>query len=170
MDVGGVSPAELSAAIGTPVGQLQAEYNQLRPKGLFSTGVPAPRGLPEDFALQTGAYGAPTPTFLALPEKKTATSAAETPLPSGSTQNTDTGSEYIATDREGGLIKMAEGGGPPKMAELSAARRRVLRLTLLNILTMRGAWLAACRSLFVMRTARLLGMKAATYHCRFSVT
>jgi hypothetical protein len=120
MDVGGVSPAELSAAIGTPVGQLQAEYNQSRPRGLFSTGVPAPRGLPEDFALQTGAYGAPTPTFLALPEKKTATSAAETPLPSGSTQNTDTGSEYIATDREGGLIKMAEGGGPPKMAELSA--------------------------------------------------
>jgi hypothetical protein len=122
MDVGGVSPAEASAAIGTPVGQLQAEYNQLRPGGLFSTGVPAPRGLPEDFALQTGAYGAPTPTFLALPEKKTATSAAETPLPSGSTQNTDTGSEYIATDREGGLIKMAEGGGPPKMTELSAKK------------------------------------------------
>jgi hypothetical protein len=65
MDVGGVSPAELSAAIGTPVGQLQAEYNQSRPRGLFSTGVPAPRGLPEDFVLQTGAYGAPTPTFLA---------------------------------------------------------------------------------------------------------
>jgi hypothetical protein len=64
MDIGGVSPAELSAAIGTPVGQLQAEYNQSRPRGLFSTGVPAPRGLPEDFALQTGAYGAPTPTFL----------------------------------------------------------------------------------------------------------
>jgi hypothetical protein len=81
-----------------------------------------PFALPEDFALQTGAYGAPTPTFLALPEKKAATSAAETPLPSGSTQNTDTGSEYIATDREGGLIKMAEGGGPPKMAELSAAK------------------------------------------------
>jgi hypothetical protein len=122
MDVGGVSPAEASAALGTPVGQLQAEYNQLRPGGLFSTGVPAPRALPEDFALQTGAYGAPTPTFLALPEKKTATSAAETPLPSGSTQNTDTGSEYIATDREGGLIRMAEGGGPPKMAELSAKK------------------------------------------------
>jgi hypothetical protein len=122
MDVGGVSPAEASAALGTPVGQLQAEYNQLRPGGLFSTGVPAPRGLPEDFALQTGAYGAPTPTFLALPEKKTATSAAETPLPSGSTQNTDTGSEYIATDREGGLIRMAEGGGPPKMTELSAKK------------------------------------------------
>jgi hypothetical protein len=120
MDVGGVSPAEASAAIGTPVGQIQAEYNQLRPKGLFSTGVPAPRGLPEDFVLQTGAYGAPTPTFLALPEKKTATSAAETPLPSGSTQNTDTGSEYTATDREGGLIRMAEGGEPPPMSKLSA--------------------------------------------------
>jgi hypothetical protein len=60
MDVGGISPAELSAAIGTPVGQIQAQYNQSRPRGLFSTGVPAPRGLPEDFALQTGAYGAPT--------------------------------------------------------------------------------------------------------------
>jgi hypothetical protein len=64
MDIGGVSPAELSAAIGTPVGQIQAQYNQSRPRGLFSTGAPAPRGLPEDFALQTGAYGAPTPTFL----------------------------------------------------------------------------------------------------------
>jgi hypothetical protein len=38
MDVGGVSPAELSAAIGTPVGQIQAQYNQSRPRGLFSTG------------------------------------------------------------------------------------------------------------------------------------
>jgi hypothetical protein len=64
MDIGGVSPAELSAAIGTPVGQIQGAYNQSRPRGLFSTGAPAPRGLPEDFALQTGAYGAPTPTFL----------------------------------------------------------------------------------------------------------
>jgi hypothetical protein len=71
MDVGGVSPAEASAAIGTPVGQLQAEYNQLRPGGLFSTGAPAPRGLPEDFALQTGAYGAPTPTFFTPTPAKT---------------------------------------------------------------------------------------------------
>jgi hypothetical protein len=70
MDVGGVSPAEASAAIGTPVGQLQAEYNQLRPGGLFSTGAPASRGLPEDFALQTGAYGAPTPTFFTPPQQK----------------------------------------------------------------------------------------------------
>jgi hypothetical protein len=135
MDIGGVSPAEASAAIGTPVGQLQAEYNQLRPGGLFSTGVPAPRGLPEDFALQTGAYGAPTPTFLALPEKKAATSAAETPLPSGSIQGTDYTQNPIigytdigtpiysptapeSTAKEGGLIKMAEGGAPPKMTEL----------------------------------------------------
>jgi hypothetical protein len=71
MDIGGVSPAELSAAIGTPVGQIQAEYNQSRPRGLFSTGVPAPRGLPEDFALQTGAYGAPTPTFFTPTPAKT---------------------------------------------------------------------------------------------------
>jgi hypothetical protein len=71
MDVGGVSPAEASAAIGTPVGQLQAEYNQLRPGGLFSTGAPASRGLPEDFALQTGAYGAPTPTFFTPTPAKT---------------------------------------------------------------------------------------------------
>jgi hypothetical protein len=41
MDIGGVSPAELSAAIGTPVGQIQGAYNQSRPRGLFSTGVPA---------------------------------------------------------------------------------------------------------------------------------
>jgi hypothetical protein len=71
MDVGGVSPAELSAAIGTPVGQIQAQYNQLRPGGLFGTGAPAPRGLPEDFALQTGAYGAPTPTFFTPTPAKT---------------------------------------------------------------------------------------------------
>jgi hypothetical protein len=71
MDVGGVSPAELSAAIGTPVGQIQAQYNQSRPRGLFSTGVPAPRGLPEDFVLQTGAYGAPTPTFFTPTPAKT---------------------------------------------------------------------------------------------------
>ena len=125
MDVGGVSPAEASAAIGTPVGQIQAEYNQLRPKGLFSTGVPAPRGLPLDFVLQTGAYGAPTPTFLALPEKKAATSAAETPLPSAaetplpseSIQDSDVNPEPT-TDREGGLIRMAEGGEPPPMSKL----------------------------------------------------
>jgi hypothetical protein len=71
MDVVGVSPAEASAALGTPVGQLQAEYNRLRPGGLFSTEAPAPRGLPEDFALQTGAYGAPTPTFFTPTPAKT---------------------------------------------------------------------------------------------------
>jgi hypothetical protein len=71
MDVVGVSPAEASAAVGTPVGQIQAEYNQSRPGGLFSTEAPAPRGLPEDFALQTGAYGAPTPTFFTPAPAKT---------------------------------------------------------------------------------------------------
>jgi hypothetical protein len=201
MDVGGVSPAELSAAIGTPVGQIQAEYNQSRPRGLFSTGVPAPRGLPEDFALQTGAYGAPTPTFL----NRNATAAGNTAAgPAGVDQPTyaqlldnvqrlsaqvqplinrgqvDYGGGEVGFSQEesgrgffgdmaaaanamgfgpdpsndpsndpssgftgsvsgtgspgddgvtggdgvdyevGGLIKMAEGGGPPKMAELSA--------------------------------------------------
>jgi hypothetical protein len=209
MDVGGVSPAELSAAIGTPVGQIQAQYNQSRPRGLFSTGVPASRGLPEDFALQTGAYGAPTPTFL----NRNATAAGGTaagpagadqptyaqlldnvqrlsaqvqPLinrgqvdygggevgfsqeesgrgffgdmaaaanamgfgpdpsndpsnapssgftgsvgpaggaPSGDGPGDDDGTGSPAGDFEvGGLIRMAEGGGPPKMAELSAAK------------------------------------------------
>jgi len=93
MDVGGVSPAELAAAIGTPTGQLQAEYNQSRPGGLFGMGAPAPRGLPQNFALQTGAYGAPTPTFFARPEKPV----------EGDSSNS-------AGNKAGGMIKMAEGG------------------------------------------------------------
>jgi hypothetical protein len=188
MDVGGVSPAELSAAIGTPVGQLQAEYNQSRPRGLFSTGVPAPRGLPEDFVLQTGAYGAPTPTFFTpTPAKTTSPSGSSSAnanqpgsiggsggdgegiegdpnssgIEAGSTianaisaiapgfadslgispgftneaggfsQGPSGGSNAAPGDASqvggdgvdyevGGLIRMAEGGGPPKMAELSA--------------------------------------------------
>jgi hypothetical protein len=139
MDVGGVSPAEASAAIGTPVGQLQAEYNQLRPGGLFSTGAPASRGLPEDFALQTGAYGAPTPTFFTpAPAKTTSLSESSSananqpgsisgdgsgdsagPDPGGFSTSVDDGPASVST-RAGGLIRMAEGGGPPKMTELSA--------------------------------------------------
>jgi hypothetical protein len=180
MDVGGVSPAELSAAIGTPVGQLQAEYNQSRPGGLFSTGVPAPRGLPEDFTLQTGAYGAPTPTFLnrnATAAGGTAAgpagadqptyaqlldnvqrlsaqvqpllgtnqvdygggdggfgdpSAGESATGDGQGNDSDGGPGGAGTpsgggdpsddNKMGGLIRMAEGGGPPKMAELSAKK------------------------------------------------
>jgi hypothetical protein len=201
MDIGGVSPAELSAAIGTPVGQIQGAYNQSRPGGLFSTEAPASRGLPEDFALQTGAYGAPTPTFL----NRNATAAGGTaagpagvdqptyaqlldnvqrlsaqvqplinrgqvdygggevgfsqeesgrgffgdmaaaanamgfgPDPSNDPSNDPSsgftgsvsgvgspGDEGVGGDgvdyEVGGLIRMAEGGGPPKMAELSAA-------------------------------------------------
>jgi hypothetical protein len=178
MDVGGVSPAEASAAIGTPVGQLQAEYNQLRPGGLFSTGAPTFRGLPEDFALQTGAYGAPTPTFLnrnATAAGGTAAgpagadqptyaqlldnvqrlsaqvqpllgtnqvdygggdggfgdpSAGESATGDGQGNDSDGGPGGAGTpsgggdpsddNKMGGLIRMAEGGGPPKMAELSA--------------------------------------------------
>jgi hypothetical protein len=143
MDIGGVSPAEMSNVLGQSTKVIQDAYNQVRPGGMFVTSAPTapkPFALPEDFALQTGAYGAPTPTFLALPEKKTATSAAETPLPSGSIQGTDYTQNPIIgyTDigfpiyapnsadnsggaRAGGIIKMAEGGEPPPMSKLSAA-------------------------------------------------
>jgi hypothetical protein len=189
MDVGGVSPAELSAAIGTPVGQIQAQYNQSRPRGLFSTGVPAPRGLPEDFTLQTGAYGAPTPTFFTpTPAKTTSPSGSSSANanqpgsiggsggdgegiegdpnssgieagstianaisaiapgfadslgispgftneaggfsqgPSGDSEGDSEASQSADGNSErktGGLIRMAEGGGPPKMTELSAKK------------------------------------------------
>jgi hypothetical protein len=74
----------------------------------------------QPFTLQTGAYGAPTPTFLALPEKAADPSPTD---PSGSIQDSGVNPEPT-TDREGGLIKMAEGGEPtapptpPKMTEL----------------------------------------------------
>jgi hypothetical protein len=79
----------------------------------------------QPFTLQTGAYGAPTPTFLARPEK-----AAE-PFPTDSkpltdyTQNPILGNLKDGTPvyspnpapessaRAGGMIKMAEGGEPP---------------------------------------------------------
>jgi hypothetical protein len=71
MDVGGVSPAELAAATGRAPGELQGYYNQLRPGGLFGTAPTTPFALPQDFALQTGAYGAPTPTFFTPTPAKT---------------------------------------------------------------------------------------------------
>jgi hypothetical protein len=191
MDVGGVSPAELAAATGRAPGELQGYYNQLRPGGLFGTAPTTPFALPEDFALQTGAYGAPTPTFL----NRNATAAGGTaagpagvdqptyaqlldnvqrlsaqvqplinrgqvdygggevgfsqdpsgrgffgdvesafgfgPDPSNDPSSGFTGSvsgvgspgdEGVGGDgvdyEVGGLIRMAEGGGPPKMAEL----------------------------------------------------
>jgi hypothetical protein len=200
MDVVGVSPAEASAALGMPVGQIQAEYNRSRPGGLFNTEAPAPRGLPEDFALQTGAYGAPTPTFFTpTPAKTTSPSGSSSananqpgfsgfgdgfgdnpnspgmsasdlgntiaqginalgltsvfaptlndtgvsspgpgdsatgdgqgndsdggPGGAGTTSGGGDPSNDNSNDNKmGGLIRMAEGGGPPKMAELSAAK------------------------------------------------
>jgi len=110
MDVGGVSPAELSAATGMPTGQIQGEYNLNRPGGTFSTTGPTPTGLPQDFRLQTGAYEAATsPTFLTLPEPKTETKAP-TPAPVEDIQY---------EGRKGGVIKMAEGG--EAMAKLTPA-------------------------------------------------
>jgi hypothetical protein len=101
--------------------------------------VPAPlEALPEDFALQTGAYGAPTPTFFTPTPAKTTSpsesSSANANQPgsisgdgSGDSAGPDPGGFDAGTDspasvstRAGGLIRMAEGGGPPKMAELSA--------------------------------------------------
>jgi hypothetical protein len=67
----GLSPAEVAAASPTlSLGATQQYYNQFAPQGVFSTAAPGRTVLPEDFVFQTGAYGAPTPTFLALPEKK----------------------------------------------------------------------------------------------------
>jgi hypothetical protein len=98
----------------------------------------------QPFTLQTGAYGAPTPTFLALPEKaaepspgQTNTTVASNNLGeisgdgSGDGTENDSGGFDAGTDspasvstRAGGIIKMAEGGEPtapptpPKMTEL----------------------------------------------------
>jgi hypothetical protein len=80
--------------------------------------------------------------------------------PSGGSEGDSEASQSADGNSErktGGLIRMAEGGGPPKMAELSAKPRRVLRLTSLNILTMRGAWLAATQSPYTTRIELLQG-------------
>jgi hypothetical protein len=141
MDIGGVSPAERSNVLGQSTKVIQDAYNQARPSGIFATSAPTapkPFALPEDFALQTGAYGAPTPTFLARPETTAAPFPGQTnananqpgsisgdgsgdsagPDPGGFDAGTD--SPASVSTRAGGLIRMAEGGGPPKMAELSA--------------------------------------------------
>jgi hypothetical protein len=204
MDIGGVSPAEMSNVLGQSNKVIQTSYDLARPEGVFATPTPAPApqpfALPEDFTLQTGAYGAPTPTFFA----RNATAAGNTaagpagvdqptyaqlldnvqrlsaqvqPLlgtnqdfynsggdgegiegdpnssgfsfsgfgfgdesgsvgpagggPSGDGPGDESGGSVSGTgspgddgdaggEKEGGLIRMAEGGGPPKMAELSA--------------------------------------------------
>jgi hypothetical protein len=80
MDIGGVSPAERSNVLGQSTKVIQDAYNQARPSGIFATPTPAPApqpfALPEDFALQTGAYGAPTPTFF-TPDPAKTTSPSE---------------------------------------------------------------------------------------------
>jgi hypothetical protein len=73
-DIGGVSPAEAANVLGQSTKVMQDTYNQRRPGGIFATSAPTapkPFALPEDFVLQTGAYGAPTPTFFTPdPEKQ----------------------------------------------------------------------------------------------------
>jgi hypothetical protein len=74
----------------------------------------------------------------------------------------DEGTGSPAGDFEvGGLIRMAEGGEPPtppKMTELSPSD---LGSTFdINDYIEKGILVGGCRSLFVMSTARLLGIKA----------
>jgi hypothetical protein len=98
-----IIPALVGGATSGPDKEIAANYAIQNPSAA------------QPFTLQTGAYGAPTPTFLARPEK-----AAE-PFPTDPKPLTDPAP--VATDREGGLIKMAEGGEPPTpppMSKLSA--------------------------------------------------
>jgi hypothetical protein len=79
-DIGGVSPAEAANVLGQSTKVMQDTYNQRRPGGIFATSAPTapkPFALPQDFALQTGAYGAPTPTFFARPDPAKTTSPSE---------------------------------------------------------------------------------------------
>jgi hypothetical protein len=78
-DIGGVSPAEVANVLGQSTKVMQDTYNQRRPGGIFATSAPTapkPFALPEDFALQTGAYGAPIPTFF-TPDPAKTTSPSE---------------------------------------------------------------------------------------------
>jgi hypothetical protein len=91
----------------------------------------------QPFTLQTGAYGAPTPTFLARPEKaaepfptdpKPLTDFTQNPilgnLEDGTPVYSPNPAPQESSARAGGMIKMAEGGEPtapptpPKMTEL----------------------------------------------------
>jgi hypothetical protein len=113
-DIGGVSPAEAANVLGQSTKVMQDTYNQRRPGGIFATSAPTapkPFALPEDFALQTGAYGAPTPTFFALPEttSPSESSSANANQP-GTKSSLFGGLDFGDGIKEGGLIKMAEGG------------------------------------------------------------
>jgi hypothetical protein len=94
-----IIPALVGGATSGPDKEIAANYAIQNPSAA------------QPFTLQTGAYGAPTPTFLARPEK-----AAE-PFPTDPKPLTDPAP--VATDREGGLIKMAEGGEPPTPPPMS---------------------------------------------------
>jgi hypothetical protein len=105
----------------------------VQPSGNVVSPLPAtPYALPEDFALQTGAYGEPTPTFLARPEKaaepfptdpKPLTDFTQNPIIGYTEDKTPIYSPNPASQessaRAGGMIKMAEGGEPPTPPPMS---------------------------------------------------
>jgi len=72
-----------------------------------------PFALPQDFVLQTGAYGAPIANPITIPAP---TPALETPANTTTSPGT---TQDETTAREGGMIKMAEGG--EAMPKLSAS-------------------------------------------------
>jgi hypothetical protein len=126
LNANNIIPTLIAGATSGPDKEVAANYALQNPSAA------------QPFTLQTGAYGAPTPTFLARPEK-----AAE-PFPTDSKPLTDYTQNPIlgnlgdgtpvyspnpapeSSARAGGMIKMAEGGEPtapptpPKMTELSA--------------------------------------------------
>jgi hypothetical protein len=109
LNANNIIPTLISGATSGPDKEAAANYAIQNPSAA------------QPFTLQTGAYGAPTPTFLARPEKAADPSPTD---PSGSIQDSGVNPEPTS-DREGGLIRMAEGGEPtapptpPKMTELS---------------------------------------------------
>jgi hypothetical protein len=86
----------------------------------------------QPFTLQTGAYGAPTPTFLARPEKaaepfptdpKPLTDFTQNPilgkLEDGTPVYSMNPAPQESSARAGGIVKMAEGGEPPTPPPMS---------------------------------------------------
>jgi hypothetical protein len=126
LNANNIIPTLIAGATSGPDKEVAANYALQNPSAA------------QPFTLQTGAYGAPTPTFLARPEKaaepfptdpKPLTDFTQNPILGNLEDGTPVYSPNPAPEssaRAGGMIKMAEGGEPtapptpPKMTELSA--------------------------------------------------